>query len=315
MTQNQTWTIGQVHITKLVEMVSTRAAGGPESTLPDAYPAEVRKLPWLVPDFADDQGHLHLSVHALLVRTPTRRIIVDTCTGNEKRRSMPRFNMLDTPFLAGLEAAGFGRDAVDGVICTHLHIDHVGWNTMRENGRWVPTFPKARYYFGRREWAHWDAESRASPGESSCLPGQAAMLDPQEVYADSVAPVVAAGLVELVDTDARISPEIRLIPTPGHTPGHVSVLIESDGQSAVITGDMMHHPCQIARPEWGSAFDSDAERARQTRLAFCDTFADSGTLVIGTHFGGPTAGQLMREGMGYRLVACACDGLDKQNRP
>ncbi|WP_326541830.1 MBL fold metallo-hydrolase [Pseudorhodoferax sp.] len=304
MSENLHWTIGQVRITRLVEMASTRPAGGPESTLPDAWPAEVRQIPWLVPDFADAQGHLHLSVHALLVETPTRRIVVDTCTGNGKRRSMARFDRLATDFLARLEAAGFGRTAVDGVVCTHLHIDHVGWNTLYENGRWVPTFPQARYYFGRQEWQHWEAESRAAPGEGACLPGQAAMLDPQAVYADSIGPVLAAGLVELVDTDARISPEIRLLPTPGHTPGHVSVLVESQGQSAVITGDMLHHPCQIARPAWGSAFDSDAARAQQTRLDFFARFAESGTLVIGTHFGGPTAGLLTRGDGGYRLVGC-----------
>ncbi len=300
---NLTWQIGAVKVTRIVEMESVRPGGGPESTLPESWPHEVREHGWLIPDFADEDGNLRLSVHALLLETPSLRLIVDTCTGDGKVRTAPRFNMLSTGFLQRLEDAGCRREEMNGVICTHLHIDHVGWNTMKVDERWVPTFPHARYYFGRTEWEHWCAEVGMDPATRSCTPEQAAVLDPDPVYADSIAPIVDAGLASFVDTNAQICPEVRLIPTPGHTPGHVSVMIESQGRSAVITGDMMHHPCQIARPQWPSAFDTDRAQALATRLAFMKEFADSGTLIIGTHFGGPAAGLLTRHEDHYRLAA------------
>ncbi|MCB1744655.1 MAG: MBL fold metallo-hydrolase, partial [Gammaproteobacteria bacterium] len=228
------------------------------------------------------------SIHALVVETPDATIVVDTCVGNDKQRELKAWNMLQTGFLSDLAAAGYPRDRIDMVMCTHLHVDHVGWNTMRDGDRWVPTFPNARYLMGRTEFEHWQAQSDARPGQP-------------QVMQDSVLPVVEAGLVELVSTEHALCPEVRLISTPGHTPGHVSVMIESEGETALITGDFLHHPCQIVHPEWSSAPDSDPPQAIQTRRDMYERLADTPTLVIGTHFATPTAGHLVRDGKSYRL--------------
>ena len=279
------WRIGRVTVTKIVEMEVT---GGSRFILPDATYEAVLPIGWLQPHFADERGRLKMSIHALVVETPERRIVVDTCLGNDKQnRRIPSWNNLQGSFLADLALAGFPREAIDTVMCTHLHVDHVGWNTMLVDGRWVPTFPKARYLMGRTEFAHWQ--------------GQHDRDDMAAVFADSVKPVHDAGLVELVDSDARICDEISLVPTPGHTPGHVSVRIMSEGEEALITGDFMHHPCQIARPDWGSTADTNQTQARQTRERMLKDLSERPVLVIGTHFAGATAGRIVRDGDAYRL--------------
>ena len=288
----QSWKIGAVTIRKLVEFEGTYSTGKPGSMIPAATPAAVQQIPWLLPHFATPDGQVKISIHALLLETPSLRLVVDTCIGNDKQRRNPLFNQLKTSFLADLAKAGWSRDSVQGVLCTHLHVDHVGWNTMLdESGRWVPTFPKARYYIGRTEYQHWLTE-----------PAEAVARENAALMADSVKPILDAGLASMVETDAVLAPEVRLIPTPGHTPGHVSVVIDSQGERAVITGDLMHHPCQIARPHWSSDFDSDKDLSRRTREAFVAEFADTPTLVIGTHFAAPTAGRLVRDGSAWRLA-------------
>jgi glyoxylase-like metal-dependent hydrolase (beta-lactamase superfamily II) len=300
---NLTWRVGDITITKLLEREeSVRASGGERSGLPDAFPEAVKQIPWLIPDFATAEGHLRMSIHALLVQTPTMRLVVDTCVGNDKTRAIPEWNELATNFLDKLKDAGWPRESVDGVLCTHLHVDHVGWNTMLENGRWVATFPNAKYYMGRSEFEHWSSEIHKPVEESSSSPFVRAMMDTEATFLDSVKPIADAGLATFVETNAQIAPGVRLIPTPGHTPGHVSVVLESKGERAIITGDMMHHPCQIARPHWSSAFDSDKNASTETRRHFFAEFADTPTLIIGTHFGGPTAGRLVRKGDEYWLV-------------
>jgi glyoxylase-like metal-dependent hydrolase (beta-lactamase superfamily II) len=228
-------------------------------------------------------------VHALLVDAPGMKLVVDTCVGNDKPRGITRGRPLHRPFLLDIAEAGFPREKVDVVICTHLHVDHVGWNTMLEDGKWVPTFPNARYLVGKDEYEFWRTQKDDHEGE--------------EIFADSVKPIFDAGLAETVGLDHRISPEIRLIPTTGHTPGHVSVVIESGGETAIITGDMMHHPCQIGRPEWVSVFDHDRAAARATREAVLKDWADKPILIIGTHFASPTAGRIVRDGATYRFDA------------
>jgi len=260
------------------------ASGFGRFILPDATPERVRPISWLRP-FLDDDGQLILSVHALVVDSCGRRIMVDTCLGNDKERPLPAWNMRSGSFLADLAAAGAPRESVDCVLCTHLHVDHVGWNTMRVEDGWAPTFPNARYLFGRKEWEYWkDQPEEFGP-----------------VISDSVRPILDAGLADLVDTDHELTDEVRLEPTPGHTPGHVSVRIRSAGEEAVITGDMMHHPCQIARPGWSAAPDHDAELGRKTRRDFLESCAGAPVLVIGTHFAAPTAGRIVRDGDAYRL--------------
>jgi len=275
------WQIGDVRITRIQEL----EAPGLKWLLPDATPENLAGIDWIGPFVADD-GHGLASVHALLVEAPDRTVVVDTCIGNDKQRSIPFWSGMQTRFLEDFEAAGPGVSAVDAVVCTHLHIDHVGWNTRLVDGRWVPTFEKARYLLGRSEWEHWSREGDA---------------DQQQILADSVRPIFDAGQVDLVGSDHRICDEVRLEPTPGHTPGHVSVRISSRGEEAVITGDVMHHPGQIAHPEWCAVVDSDPSQALATRRAFLARYADTPTLVIGTHFAGPTAGRLVRNGDAYRL--------------
>jgi glyoxylase-like metal-dependent hydrolase (beta-lactamase superfamily II) len=280
------WRIGRVTLTKIVELEAT---GGSRFILPQATREAVLPIEWLRPHFADEAGRLKMSIHALVVETPARRIVVDTCLGNDKEnRAIPTWNRLQTNFLADLAAAGFPRETIDTVLCTHLHVDHVGWNTMLRDGRWVPTFPDARYLFGRVEFAHWTGES----GSADMLP----------ILADSVRPVVDAGRVDLVETDHRVCDEVSLVPTVGHTPGHVSVRIVSEGEEALITGDFMHHPCQIARPEWSSTADTDPEEARRTRERMLAELSRRPVLVIGTHFAGPTAGRIVRDGDAFRLA-------------
>ena len=280
------WRIGDVTVTKIVELEVT---GGSRFLLPQATYEEILPIQWLRPHFADERGRLKMSIHALVVETPDRRIVVDTCLGNDKQgRRIPTWNNLQGPFLADLAAAGFPRESIDTVLCTHLHVDHVGWNTMLVDGKWLPTFPRARYLFGRVEFAHWQAQRERD--------------DMAAVFADSVAPIRDAGLADFVETDARICDEISLMPTLGHTPGHVSVRISSQGEEALITGDFMHHPCQIARPDWSSTADSDPEAARATRERMLGGLAGTPTLVIGTHFAGATAGRIVRDGDAFRLA-------------
>jgi glyoxylase-like metal-dependent hydrolase (beta-lactamase superfamily II) len=285
------WRIGKVTVTKIVEMEVT---GGSRFILPQATYDEILPIKWLQPHFADERGRLKMSIHALVVETPDRRIIVDTCLGNDKQnRRIPAWNDLHLPFLADLAAAGFPRESIDTVLCTHLHVDHVGWNTMLVDGAdggktWVPTFPQARYLMGRVEFDHW----RNQHGRD----------DMAAVFADSVAPIHDAGLADLVETDHRICDEISFVPTIGHTPGHVSVRIVSEGEEALITGDFMHHPCQIAHPEWSSAADSDPHQGQQTRERMLRELCDHPVLVIGTHFAGATAGHIVRDGDTYRLA-------------
>jgi glyoxylase-like metal-dependent hydrolase (beta-lactamase superfamily II) len=212
---------------------------------------------------------------------------VDTCIGNDKERRIPPWNKRQGPFLTQLQEAGYAPDSIDTVICTHLHTDHVGWNTRLVGQTWVPTFPQARYVLTRLEWEHWSRTEE---------PWTRIVMD------DSVRPIFDAGLVDLVETEHVVHETIRFEPTPGHTPGHVSVHIASRGESAVITGDLVHHPCQFARPDWGSSADSDPLQADRTRKAFMARYANTPTLIIGTHFAGPTAGRLVRDGNAYRLA-------------
>ena len=270
-----TWQIGGVKITRVIEMETT---GGSRFILPDATREACKSIDWMQPHFMDESGNLIMSVHALVVDTGEHRIVVDTCIGNDKERNMPTWSHLQTDFLQQLAAAGYPRESIDFVLCTHLHVDHVGWNTMLVDGEWQPTFPNARYLIGETEWRYWDAnedESRYGP-----------------VLADSVRPVVNAGLVDLVSTDHQLCTEVSLQSTPGHTPGHVSVKIESEGKQALITGDCIHHPVQMTRTDWCSSADYDQAEGRLTRNNLLAELVDKDTLVIGTHFATPTAGHV-----------------------
>jgi glyoxylase-like metal-dependent hydrolase (beta-lactamase superfamily II) len=277
------WTVGRVAITKIVEIA---AVGGTRFILPQATPQETQRIPWLAPAYANAEGRLRLNVQSWIVETPTHKIIVDTCIGNDKQdRSVPVWNNLDKPYLEDLAAAGTPAEKIDTVLCTHLHVDHVGWNTKRVNGQWVPTFPNARYLFGKTEYNYW--ASHSTEGEHKA------------VFEDSVKPIVDAGRADLISSDHRIGDEVSLIPTPGHSPGHMSVLIQSNGAQALLTGDAAHHPCQMAHLDWSSTFDFDPVQSVETRRALFSRFADTPALVFGGHF---DPGHLARDGDAFRLI-------------
>ena len=279
----ETWKIGRVKVSRVIEMVLPIP---PTMLIPDATPENLLPMHgWLKPHFLNDDHTVPLSIHTFLIESDGARIMVDTCIGNDKPRDLPEWNQRQSNFLDLLAELGVPADAVDVVMCTHLHVDHVGWNTRLVNGRWVPTFPNARYLFARDEWAYWKNE-----------------VDPfgKEARDDSIVPILESGLADLVDTNHRVTSEVTLVPTPGHTPGHVSVLIESAGERAVITGDLFHHPCQFAQPTWADTADVDTGRAAVTRQAFMDRFSE-GTLVLGTHFASPTGGRIVRDGKFYRF--------------
>ena len=271
---SEVWQIGKVKVTRVVEMEVT---GGTRFILPDATREAVRDYRWLFPHFMDEKGNLVMSIHALVVDTGKRRIVVDTCIGNDKQRAIPTWSNLQTSFLADLETAGYPPTSIDTVLCTHLHVDHVGWNTRLVDGEWVPTFPEARYLVAEAEWRYWRSVESG-----------------QDVLEDSVIPVIDAGLVDFVAEDHRLCDEVWLEPTPGHTPGHVSVRIASEGSDALITGDCIHHPCQMTRTDWCSSADYDPVEGRRTRESLLERVADSDMLVIGTHFATPTAGYVRR---------------------
>jgi len=282
-----TWRIGAVTVTKIVELEVT---GGTRFILPHATRDTCLAMSWMRPHFMDDDGRLKMSVHALVLETPSRRILVDTCLGNEKQgRAVPHWNDRHGPFLGDLAIAGFPRESIDTVVCTHLHVDHVGWNTMLVDGTWRPTFPNARYLLAAPELAYWR--------------DQRDVAEQRTVFADSVQPVLDAGLVDVVATTHRVCDEVALTPTLGHTPGHISVRISSDGEEALISGDFLHHPCQMARPDWAAAVDYDREISTRTRREVFATLAGTATLLIGTHFAGASAGHVVRVGESYQLVS------------
>jgi glyoxylase-like metal-dependent hydrolase (beta-lactamase superfamily II) len=276
-----TWQIGDVKVTQIVEL--TTASLGPY-LLPQATPEALSPHPWLEP-FLDERSRIVLSMHALVIETGVQTIMVDTCIGNDKERTYPKWNRMQGDFMDKFAAQGFTVEAIDTVLCTHMHVDHVGWNTRLVDGVWQPTFSNAAYLFAEDEWAHWRVEKQ----------------EYGPVIEDSVQPIFDAGLAELVHQTHQVADEVRLEPTPGHTPGHVSVHIASRGEEAVITGDMIHHPCQIAHPDWSTQADTDRERAHETRDHFLERYADRPVLIIGTHFAGPTAGKIVRDGRAYRL--------------
>ncbi|MFD0417035.1 MBL fold metallo-hydrolase [Streptomyces sp. NPDC127108] len=274
-----TWNLGGITAHR-VDEVALPPETGPW-LLPAATPDVVADAPWLRPDFADDAGTLHLSSHSFAITLGGRRILVDTGIGNGKERANPAWHDLDTDYLDRLTRAGFAPDSVDLVVLTHLHADHVGWNTRMEGGSWVPTFPNARYLTTRTEWDHWAA----------------ADMEPsrRQMFLDSVHPIRDAGLLDLVDVSAgpvEVAPGLRLLPAPGHTPGQVAVELRGDDRTALITGDAVHHPVQLARPDIGSCVDIDPALAERTRRALLASVADTDTVLLGSHFAAPTAGRV-----------------------
>ena len=283
-TATQRWTVGSVTITSVVE---DQLDFPPGLLFPDATAEMVQRHPWLVPDWADAAGNISMRTQAFVVEAAGRTMLVDPCVGNGKVRWLPVWNDLDLPFMERLAAVGVTPPDIELVVHTHLHADHVGWDTHRAGDSWVPTFTSARHLYTQAELEH--ARTSGMPGE--------------DVYGDSVAPIIDAGLADVVAPDADLGHGLTLEWTPGHTPGQVSLWIESDGQHALITGDFMHHPFQCAEPQVAEIADADPDLARATRSRMLAKMANTGALVLGTHFPTRPGGRVVVDGEVWRFVA------------
>ena len=285
------WRVGDATVLRIAELDATAALQG---LIPKFDLADVARAEWLTPDFVDEDGQLRGLVQAFVIMIADQVIIVDPGVGNGKKRSaVPGWGNLHTDFLDRLRAAGVALDTVNYVVNTHLHFDHVGWHTSLVNGTWQPTFPEARYVMPGEEFRYWQSRPERE------------IADQHAGLADSVLPVYEAGLVDLVADDHVVCDGVRLVPSPGHTPHHVCVMIESRGQSAVFSSDVMHHPCQIAYPDWGASSDFNPDQARASRFDVLRRCAESDTLLIGAHFADPVAGRIAANGSGFGLVPIA----------
>lgn len=256
----------------------------PEELFPNAGP-DVRAITEnLVPGSIDvNSGRLILPIQGFLLKTPSHNILVDSCVGNHKNNpDDPDWHQRsDGRFMAALTAAGVSTDEVDYVLCTHLHIDHIGWNTQLEDGRWVPTFPNARYLM---------------PSDDE----KTQRLRHSNAYLESILPVVEAGQVELVEAGHTLGDHVTLIPTLGHTPGHVSVLVKSGNREAIITGDALHSSAQCWHPDWHFKYDADAEMAVASRRLLLEQCSETRCVVLGSHFVLPSVGYVKAEKNGFR---------------
>ena len=278
---------GDVTVARVVEI--PRSAYPTASMLPDSTPEAIaRHDAWLRPHFYDEStGDLGSRIQTWVLRMPGRTILIDTGVGNGKtRHESPLWNQRQGTWLDDLAAVGVRPEQVDTVVCTHLHVDHVGWNTRLEGGRWVPTFPKARYVIPGEEWEFWKWEAAEGREASGCI-------------ADSVMPIVEAGCAAFVEARHEIAPGLRFEPTPGHTPGHVAVRLTTPAGDAVFSGDLMHRTVQVAEPQWSSRFCHDPAHARKTRQAFIESHADTTTLILPAHF--PKPGYILRTPQGFRF--------------
>lgn len=230
---------------------------------------------------------LVLAIQSYVVRTPQHTILVDTCVGNHKTfPNRPAWHrQIAATYMDALAAVGLSVEDIDIVLCTHLHVDHVGWNTQLVGGRWVPTFPNARYLFGRTEYDHWERENAKTPSP---------------VFNESVLPVVEAGRVTFVASDAAIDDHVRLTPTPGHSPGHHAVVLGRKRDAAMMTGDMMHSPLQVARPDLSPVFDADPGQAAATRRHVLDHLCETRMLCCTAHFPSPSVFRIGRDGAHFR---------------
>ena len=279
----KSWKVGDVTVSRIVEVWDFQ--DDIRMTMPEATEEEVLAMEWLHPHYATPDGKQRMNFQGFVVQAPERTIVVDSCIGAGREREFDVFCDLPEGFLEDLESLGVRREDVDTVMCTHLHFDHVGWNTYKDpaTGAYKPTFPNARYLFGKTEFEAW----KDIRNDGHHHPGH---------MIECVDPIMEAGMADLIDVNHEIANaeglRIWTEPSHGHTPGHVHVRISSNGEEAVITGDLMHHPMQCAMPHRQATFDMDKEAGRQTRMGFVETYKDSGVLVVGAHFFEPTAGHI-----------------------
>lgn len=283
------FSIGDVTVTSILEYYGP--THDPALLYPKFDRAVIeRERSWLVPHhYQPDMDRLLIAMQIWLVKAGNRLILIDTGVGNRKNRSIERMHQLNTLFLHWLTAAGAPRDRITDVVMTHLHLDHIGWNTMLVDDRWQPTFPNARYHFPKTDLDHFIAE-RDRDGA----------FDDGSI-ADSVTPVFDAGLAGYLPEGGRFLDLFELVPAPGHTPGMISLWFEAGGRAAVFSADIMHHPLQIVRPDWNTAYCILPDAALETRANFLDRAATTGAFVMPCHFGAPHAGFIRRQGDGYRF--------------
>src|SRR5262245_10021790 len=281
----QSFAIGNIQLAKVLDSL--------EPTSPRFLYVDQRKddfdpyLDWLQPHFVHAEKRMLLSHHTFVSQLKDHTILIDPWIGNDKQS--PAFAQWDGRqglYLRDLAAVGCTPESVDFVFCTHMHLDHTGWNTRLQDGRWVPTFPNATYLFNKREWEHWKDEPNP---------------EDQAVIQQNIAPIIEAEQVEWVENAWGLDDEVILIPTPGHTPGHCSVHLRSNGQDAIITGDMMVNPVQIAEPQWSQQADVDKALAIETRTRFINQHCDTNTLILGTHFNTPTGVYIVSNGERKRI--------------
>jgi glyoxylase-like metal-dependent hydrolase (beta-lactamase superfamily II) len=282
--------IGNLTLDRVVE--SEFAALDPIEVYPDCTSKDLKSdVWWLGPRFYDRVSEkLILSFQGFLIRSEAKNILVDTCVGDCKERRRPSFNHQSLNWLNQLRSAGCEPEDIDIVVCTHFHVDHVGWNTRLSDGAWVPTFSNARYLFARKEWDYW----RSGEGHQN-------IVRTGDYMTDSIVPVVEAGLADFVETDHRIDQHVSLMPAPGHTPGMVCINLQSDGHQAIVAGDLLHTLLQVVHPQWSTRFCADPSLSRQTRTAFLDRYADTEVLILPAHFPAPTAGHILRNGDSFRF--------------
>jgi len=249
------------------------------------------KLWYWDPDLAElpGQANMRISVHSYVLRVDGRNILVDTCCGNDKQRSLPPVSNLKTPYLENLRAAGLRPEEIDLVMCTHLHFDHVGWNTRLRDGSWVPTFPRARYLFGRRDLEFFSKQRHEATH--------------REAFDDSVAPILDAGLADIIDSDAGVHREIGdgiwLEDVSGHSPGNLCLIAECGGERAIFSGDCFHHPVQLVRPDAEFFADENPAKANATRERLLQQYANADAIFFPAHFTGATAGRVARDREGH----------------
>ena len=277
-------TLGDTSVTRIEEQFGPGFL--PDFLFPDWDPAVLDEhRSWMVPQcFDETQGRFIASIHSWLVRTPRHVILIDTCSGNDKERPLlERFHRQKHPYLLNLRAAGVSPEEVDFVLCTHLHADHCGWNTQLIDGRWVPTFPNARYVFSKLERDYW-----ASPASREGFNAN--------VFEDSVRPILEAGQHQLIDGADQLGDELIFHPTPGHSAGHLAIRLVAGEREAVFSGDIMHQPIQVYRPSWNSRFCDHAEDARASRRWLLEHCAEKDALLLPAHFAGSFAGRVHRRG-------------------
>ena len=283
-----TFKVGDLTVHRIVEMEIPFT--DPYEFFPGLTPAvlEANRL-WMQETGAFDPvtGKLVLCFQSYVVRTPHHTILVDSCVGNDKERTArPVWHRKkDDAWMRGLAAVGLSIDDIDMVMCTHLHVDHVGWNTKLEDGRWVPTFPRARYLFSEREYTYWAEQNAKAP--IACIE-------------DSVIPIMEAKRADLVSSSHAVNDHVRLIPTPGHTPDHFAVELGRGETAAILTGDLIHSPLQARHPELSMRADTDPEQGSKTRRSFLERVCEERTLCCTAHFPSPSLTRFTRWGDGFR---------------